>query len=100
MKKLLWKCMLSFAGFVLLLVLTNLTAPSAQEKPSPEFAPWDKQLYTCIHEANEKIKDAAPCSTPDECRATLVPLIDQRKQYIKECMTTNGYPMKVKEEKK
>ena len=88
----LFKCMLAFAGFVVLVTLVG-----AEE---PKIDPWDKQFFACIHEANEKIKNATPCSTPAECQATLVPLIDQRKQYIMECMTSHGYPMKPKEEKK
>ena len=90
----LWKCMLSFAGFVVLVGIVGA------HEPGSKLDPWDKQFFTCIHEANEKIKNASPCSTPDECKATLVPLIESRKQYIAECMTANGFPMKVKEEKK
>ena len=87
----LFKSMLAFAGFVVLLGLTNLTAPSADESP---LVTRDKQFYTCIHEAMVKFP-APKCSSPDDCKTRLVPVREETKNYVVECMKSHGLEVPV-----
>ena len=85
----LFKSMLAFAGFVVMVLgigLTNLTAPSADESP---LVTRDKQFYTCIHEAIVKFP-APKCSSPDDCKTRLVPVREETKNYVVECMANKG----------
>ena len=85
----LFKSMLAFAGFVVL-----ATVVGAQDKPTPTFAERDKQFYTCIHEAMVKFP-APKCSSPDDCKTRLVPVREEVKNYVLECMTNHGLEVPV-----
>lgn len=86
MKKLLWA-----------VVLVGL-AGIAHAQDHPTFSAWDKQFYTCIHEAHQKFS-TPKCSAPEECKTLLVPVREQIKQYVNECMVSHGFGMKVEEKK-
>ena len=84
----LFKSMLAFAGFV---VLATLVGAGAEER---QLAAWDKQFYTCIHEAMVKFP-APKCSSPDDCKTRLVPVREEVKNYVLECMKSHGLEVPV-----
>ena len=55
----------------------------------PKSITADKQFYLCIHEAITKFP-APKCSSPDDCKTRLVPVREETKNYVVECMANKG----------
>ena len=85
----LFKSMLSAIGCIVL--VAGMGAVCADESP---LVTRDKQFYTCIHEAMVKFP-APKCSSPDDCKTRLVPVREETKNYVLECMTSHGLEVPV-----